>query len=1260
MKNSTARRDHNEPGPGDDRFEAVANASVDGLLVVDGAGIVLFANPAAIAMFSALAENLVGFHFGTLAVNEPAEIQLPGNGEMRHVELRASALCWNGREATLAILRDITSRRQMEEALRKSDQTTRALLDATADAAFLIDPSGTVLAVNEETARRVGQEKQAMLGRDIYSLLPPEVAARRRDWVEQVVRSGEPLVQEDERAGTVIHNSLFPVFGEGGHVTALAVYGRDITEQRRAEKELRESEARFRSYVEHSPYGVFVADGQGRYVDVNPAAERITGYSAKQLTAMRIADLVAPESREPAAAHFRLLTETGEAATEAAYVRADGSIGHWTVAASRIGPDRYLGFVEDITERKRAGQALRESEERFRMLIEASPMSVMMLREGKYTYANPAAARLMGYDIPEQLVGMNALDTIAPEHHELVRSRMNRVAAGEGNPVVKLKLMRPDGRAVWSLSTSVAVRIGGVPTAIVVGQDISPVMEAEQKLRESEALFHSFFTNLCAGSCLDEIVYENGRAVDYRILDVNPAYEKIMGIAREKAVGALGSQVYGLTEAPFLDRLQRVAETGEPQRFEAFFEPIGKHLDFTVSRPSPGMFSTVFFDITERKQAEERLAVSEEKFRLAFMTSPDSININRLSDGLYLEINEGFLHIMGYKREDVIGHTSTELNIWKNPEDRQKLLDGLRADGYVENLAAQFCGADGAIREGLMSACVMELKGEPCILSITRDITARKQAETAKAEQQALLEAIYRNAPLIMMVVDAERKVQQINGFASQFADRSREEMLGLRGGEALRCLHALDDPRGCGFGTFCEQCAIRNTVLDTLENGTTHRQVEADYYAQPAAGRTSALKLLLSCTPLTFKGRRMALVTMLDVTERMILETELRQAQKMESVGRLAGGVAHDFNNMLMGIMGYTDMCREEIAPDHPIREWLDEIKHEAERSADLTRQLLAFARKQTIAPRVLDLNDEVAGMLKMLRRLIGEDIDLSWAPGAGLWPVKLDSGQVGQILANLCVNARDAISGVGKVVIETRNVEIDAAYCAEHPEAVSGSHVMLAISDDGCGMDQKTLAQVFDPFFTTKGLGEGTGLGLATVYGIVKQNAGFVNVHSEPGQGATFQIYLPRFGGEHSGRGEAQTTEALPGGSGTVMLVEDERSVRVTTARFIEQLGYTVLTAETPAAALRLAAEHEGVIDLLITDVVMPGMNGRDLAAKLAPDHPHMKMLFMSGYTADAIAHRGILDEGVHFLSKPFTRDDIAHKVHEILKSTPPPGRE
>jgi len=384
---------------------------------------------------------------------------------------------------------------------------------------------------------------------------------------------------------------------------------------------------------------------------------------------------------------------------------------------------------------------------------------------------------------------------------------------------------------------------------------------------------------------------------------------------------------------------------------------------------------------------------------------------------------------------------------------------------------------------------------------------------------------------------------------------------------------------------------------------------------------------------------------------EKAKLEDQLQQARKMEAVGHLAGGVAHDFNNNLQVITTYVEMALMELDVAHPFFAHLTEIRKAADRSANLTRQLLAFARKQVVEPKVLDLNETVEGMLKMLQRLIGENIDLHWQPAADLCPLKMDPSQIDQILANLCVNARDAISDVGTITIETRKRTFDEMYCADNPGFIPGEYLRLAVSDSGCGMDKEMLCHIFEPFFTTKGVGEGTGLGLATVYGIVKQNNGFINVYSEPGQGSTFSIHLPC----HAGKAEQMRLEGPATSSAlnheTILLVEDDLPILEIAAAVLKSFGYSVLAANTPGKAIRLAEEHAGEIHLLVTDVIMPKMNGRDLAKKLLSLYPNLKRLFMSGYTADVIAQRGMLDEGVHFIQKPFSNQELAVNVRMVL---------
>jgi PAS domain S-box-containing protein len=533
------------------------------------------------------------------------------------------------------------------------------------------------------------------------------------------------------------------------------------------------------------------------------------------------------------------------------------------------------------------------------------------------------------------------------------------------------------------------------------------------------------------------------------------------------------------------------------------------------------------------------------------------------------------------------------------------------------------------------------------VLEGITEITERKTYEQQILKEKNLLQQVMETSPVGITMVDEKGKISMANARA--------EEILGLERSDIYKRRYndkewQIQDFQGNEYPDDQLPFAlVKKTGKPVF--GIRHSLVWPD-------GKKKLLSI--NATPLldssgNFNGMVSALV---DITERKKAEAEreklqaqLNQAQKMESVGRLAGGVAHDFNNMLGVILGHTELALLQADESHDLYADLKEIQDAAKRSADTTKQLLAFARKQTISPKQIDLNDTVEKMLTMLRRLIGEDIDLVWQPGDHLWSVKMDPTQIDQILANLCVNARDAIAGVGKLTIETGRKTFDVEYCNEHPGFIPGDFVLLAVSDNGCGMHKDTLNNLFEPFFTTKDIGKGTGLGLATIYGIVKQNNGFINVYSEPGQGTTFRIYLPRHIAEKDAVRTVPEKKAAAGGSETILLVEDEPTILRMTRMMLERKGYSVLMAATPAEAMEKAKSHSDVIDLLMTDVVMPEMNGRDLAGQITALYPDIRLLFMSGYTANVIAHHGVLDDGVAFIQKPFSMADMTAKVREVL---------
>jgi PAS domain S-box-containing protein len=515
-------------------------------------------------------------------------------------------------------------------------------------------------------------------------------------------------------------------------------------------------------------------------------------------------------------------------------------------------------------------------------------------------------------------------------------------------------------------------------------------------------------------------------------------------------------------------------------------------------------------------------------------------------------------------------------------------------------------------------------------------IVKRKQAETMLHESEAKYRELFENAPIGIFSTTSQGQGLTINTTMAHFLDFDSPQEAVEHYTDLQKQLYVIPGERDRFLQILQEKGQVENF----------------EYQAYTAHGKVVWLSMNARIARQNSDGSFIIEGFTTDITIQRNLAEQFRQAQKMESVGQLAGGVAHDYNNMLSVILGHTELALAKTNPVDPIYEDLQEIFKAGTRSAAITRQLLAFARKQTIAPKVIDLNETIEAMLKMLRCLIGEDTTLVWIPKAGLWPIKFDPSQLDQILANLCVNARDAITGIGKVIIETDMVTFDPTYCDTHPGFSPGDFVLLAVNDDGCGMDQETRSKLFEPFFTTKGIGQGTGLGLATLYGIVKQNNGFINVYSEPGKGTQFKIYIPHHKGEPAIPLEKEPMVDIPAGQGeSILIVEDEMVILNMTKMMLEGLGYSVLTACTMDEARQQAETHAGKISLLITDVIMPEINGRELAAQLTALSPNLKVLFMSGYTADVITQRGMLNKGVCFISKPFSMNDLACKVREAL---------
>ncbi len=638
------------------------------------------------------------------------------------------------------------------------------------------------------------------------------------------------------------------------------------------------------------------------------------------------------------------------------------------------------------------------------------------------------------------------------------------------------------------------------------------------------------------------------------------------------------------------------------------------------------------------KKAEADLIKSEEKYRRLTENAADVIFRMALPEGRFEYINPASVDLLGYSPEEFYASAFLIQKIihpdWQNYFKEQ--MDRLIRGDAPKALEYQIVHRSGETKWlSQRNVLVRNNEGRPIALEgIITDTTDYKLSELSLKYSESFLGMLIDTIPVPVFYKDNEGRYLGFNKAFEDFFGETKDHLIGksvfdISPRDLAEIYHKKDAELLMNGGIQQYESKVKNT-LGEIRDVVFFKGAFTD-----AGGNIDGL-----------------IGTILDMTEKIKIEEQLRQAQKMDAIGRLAGGVAHDFNNMLSVIIGYVEIVKEDMEETGLPTSNLDEIHKAAKRSVNLTKQLLAFARKQTIEPKILHLNQVLEDMLKMMNRLIGEDIKLVWIPGKDLWPVKMDVSQIDQIIANLCVNARDAVKENGTVTIETGNIEITDQYCRDHPGFITGKFVMLAVSDDGSGMDKDTVKNLFEPFFTTKKKEKGTGLGLATIYGIVKQNNGFIHVYSEPGEGTILKIYLPVCADTQEAAVEKKIKETVPKGNETILLVEDETSILELTKVMIERFGYTVLAASTPKEAIQLAAGPDKTqIHLLLSDVVMPEMNGWELSKELLCIYPDLKCLFMSGYTANVIVHHGILKKGVYFIDKPFSRRDLGIKIRQIL---------
>jgi two-component system, cell cycle sensor histidine kinase and response regulator CckA len=631
---------------------------------------------------------------------------------------------------------------------------------------------------------------------------------------------------------------------------------------------------------------------------------------------------------------------------------------------------------------------------------------------------------------------------------------------------------------------------------------------------------------------------------------------------------------------------------------------------------------TSLFDRRYSAQTLE-LESAEQRYRLLFERSLAGI-IRTTLDGPILDCNQACARILGYSsREELMA--SPVADHYFDPEDRNTFIAKLKKEKSLSNYEHCLRRKDGSPVWLLASAHLVEGKdGVPAVNEETFiDITERKKAE------ETFRKAFDANPEPMTISSIAEGRYIDVNEAFLRVTGHAREEVINRTSQEL----------------NFWEKPEARTELVTTLRTEGSVRNLEITYRTKSGEQRVA----LDSSEIIEVGGQKCMISILRDMTEQKSLEKQLRQAQKMEAVGQLTGGIAHDFNNMLGVIIGYSEVVSERLAGNEPLQKKCEQITKAAQSAASLTRQLLAFSRQQVLEPKFLDLNSIVRNMEKMLRRLIGEDVSFSTGLGPTLGSIKADQGQIEQVIINLVVNARDAMPHGGKVRIETSAVELSGEYSKKHLPQLPGSYVLLTVSDTGVGMDAETQARIFEPFFTTKEVGKGTGLGLSTVYGVVRQFDGHIWVYSEPGQGTTFKIYLPRTSQAPAVMKSNNRLASTIRGTETILLVEDEEALRELTRSLLADQGYNVLEAARPERAVEIAKQYKDTIHLLLTDMVMPGMNGRVLADTLASVRPDMKVVFMSGYTG--FNHAALTDAKVTLLSKPFTKDNLLSKLHEVL---------
>lgn len=890
-----------------------------------------------------------------------------------------------------------------------------------------------------------------------------------------------------------------------------------------------------------------------------------------------------------------------------------------------------------ITVQKRISAAIQQSEEKTRTILKALPdIMFIMNKKGDFIdfYAPQNRALMLP---PDQCIGKNVKDFFSKDIAITILNALERVFATE-LPEILHYTLRVDGT---DKNMESRIVLKNATEAMLIERDLTDQKKLESLLHFERKQLLSLFDSI------EAIIYVSDPKT-YEILYVNKNFEKLLG---HPVVGNICYREFQNLSEPcsFCTNNIILSQKPAPYYWEFTNPLLGKTfsiVDKIIIWPDGrDVRFEMAVDITNRKITEEK-NIALLRFQNEMLDTA-AVWINTLDlHGNITSWNRAAESISGYSREEVVGNNTIWELLYPDESYRTSIhttaMSIISEKKQIENLETTIRTRSGEERVILWHSNILFDKKEHPVGSIAlgADITEQKKYEKALKHNEERMELILKNSSDIIVIINAEGKQLYVSPSAEIITGYAVEELTGKTIAEIV---HPDDLPGVYAKWQEALNAGKQTTRLQYRHIHKTRGWVHLEAIGQNLLEVPSIRGILLNIRDITDR--------ITAENEKMTLQEQLAQSQKMESVGRLAGGVAHDFNNMLSVIIGHAELLLTKLTPHDTCFAGIKEIEHAAKRSAELTKQLLAFARKQTVSPIVIDTNTAITRTLSMLQRLIGEDINLIWRPGMNIGRIKIDPSQLDQMLANLCVNARDAIKGSGKITIETEQEDITGEYCASHNGATPGNYIIISVSDTGCGMDDETIKHLFEPFYTTKDVGKGTGLGLATIYGIIRQNNGFITVYSEKQRGTSIKIYLPSFKEDESH--ELSTSSVTPSGQETILLVEDEQRLLDLTTAMLTTLGYNVVPFAVPRAAIHYFSENKNHIDILLTDVIMPEMNGKELSETLLQQKPSLTTLYMSGYTADIIGHHGILDDTTHFIQKPFSIRQLAEKIRDALDS-------